>query len=145
MAIIGAGFSGIAAAVALRQQGDRGLRHLRKGAGIGGTWWHNRYPGAEVDLESHIYSFSFERRDWSRTHAGLARAARTTSSDVADKWDLPRRVRFNEAVQDVWWSDDDQTYTIVTTSSGESITAQFTAVISAVGFLNIPVVPPFAR
>ena len=142
VAIIGAGFSGIAAAVALRNKGIEDFVIFEKAPGIGGTWWSNRYPGAEVDLESHVYSFSYERSDWSRTHAGW-RELQDYLSDVADKWDLPRRVRFNEAVQDVRWSDTDQTYTVVTTSGDDH--GEFTAVISAVGFLNIPVMPPFAR
>jgi cation diffusion facilitator CzcD-associated flavoprotein CzcO len=142
VAIIGAGFSGIAAAVALRRKGIEGFVIFEQAPGLGGTWWHNRYPGAEVDLESHIYSFSFERHDWTRTHADW-RELLGYLEGVADKWDLPRRIRFSETVQDVSWSDADHTYT-VRTSSGDDHGA-FTAVISAVGFLNIPVVPPFAR
>jgi cation diffusion facilitator CzcD-associated flavoprotein CzcO len=142
VAVIGAGFSGIAAAVALRRKGIEDFVIFEKAPALGGTWWHNRYPGAEVDLESHIYSFSFERHDWTRTHADW-RELLGYLEDVADKWDLPRRILFNEAVVDVSWSDDDHTHT-VTTSSGADHGA-FTAVISAVGFLNIPVLPPFAR
>lgn len=142
VAIIGAGFSGIAAAVTLRRKGIEDFVIFEQAPGLGGTWWHNRYPGAEVDLESHIYSFSFEHHDWTRTHADWRELLRYLEG-VADKWDLPRRIRFNEAVQDVSWSDDQHTYT-VTTSSGTDHGA-FTAVISAVGFLNIPVLPPFAR
>jgi cation diffusion facilitator CzcD-associated flavoprotein CzcO len=142
VAIIGAGFSGIAAAVALRRKGIEDFVIFEQAPGLGGTWWHNRYPGAEVDLESHIYSFSFERHDWTRTHADW-RELLGYLEGVADKWDLPRRIRFNETVQEVDWSDTDHTYT-VTTSSGVDRGA-FTAVISAVGFLNIPLLPPFAR
>jgi cation diffusion facilitator CzcD-associated flavoprotein CzcO len=142
VAIIGAGFSGIAAAVALRRKGIEDFVIFEKAPALGGTWWHNRYPGAEVDLESHIYSFSFERHDWTRTHADW-RELLGYLEGVADKWDLPRRILFNEAVQDVAWSDDEHTYAL-TTNSGVDHGA-FTAVISAVGFLNIPVLPPFAR
>jgi cyclohexanone monooxygenase len=142
VAIIGAGFSGIAAAVALRRKGIEDFVIFEKAQALGGTWWHNRYPGAEVDLESHIYSFSFERHDWTRTHADW-RELLGYLEGVAEKWDLPRRIRFNEAVLDVSWSDDEHTYTVTTDSGIDN--GAFTAVISAVGFLNIPVVPPFAR
>lgn len=142
VAIIGAGFSGIAAAVALRKKGIEDFVIFEQAPGLGGTWWHNRYPGAEVDLESHIYSFSFERHDWTRTHADW-RELLGYLEGVAAKWDLPRRIRFDETVQDVSWSDAEHTYT-VTTSSGVDHGA-FTAVISAVGFLNVPLLPPFAR
>ena len=78
VAVIGAGFSGIAAAVALKKRGIEDFVIFESADGIGGTWWKNRYPGAEVDLESHIYSFSFERADWSRevTEMGGHRVAR---------------------------------------------------------------------
>ncbi|HKV22048.1 MAG TPA: NAD(P)/FAD-dependent oxidoreductase [Mycobacterium sp.] len=142
VAIIGAGFSGIAAAVALRRKGIEDFVIFEKAPALGGTWWHNRYPGAEVDLESHIYSFSFERHDWTRTHADW-RELLGYLEGVADKWDLPRRIRFNEAVEDVAWCDHEHTYTVSTSSGVDH--GPFTAVISAVGFLNIPVVPPFAR
>ena len=142
VAIIGAGFSGIAAAVALRRKGIEDFVIFEQAAGLGGTWWHNRYPGAEVDLESHIYSFSFERHDWTRTHADWQELLGYLEG-VADKWDLPRRIRFSETVQDVSWSDTTHIYTVSTSSGTDH--GEFTAVISAVGFLNVPLLPPFAR
>lgn len=142
VAVIGAGFSGLAAAIALRKKGIDDFVIFEQAPAIGGTWWHNRYPGAEVDLESHIYSFSYERHDWSRTHADW-REIHSYLVDVARKWDLPRRIRFNETVQSVCWSDTEHTYTLATSSGADH--GVFTAVISAVGFLNIPVIPPFAR
>jgi cation diffusion facilitator CzcD-associated flavoprotein CzcO len=142
VAIIGAGFSGIAAAIALRRRGIEDFTIFEKSAGVGGTWWLNRYPGAEVDLESHIYSFSYERYDWTRTHAGW-QELQGYLHHVARKWNLMDRVILNEKVEDVSWSDTGQDYTLATASGIDY--GRFTAVISAVGFLNIPLVPPFAR
>jgi cation diffusion facilitator CzcD-associated flavoprotein CzcO len=142
VAIIGAGFSGLAAAMALLRKGIDEFVIFERENGIGGTWWHTRYPGAEVDLESHIYSFSHERNDWSRTHADWREIQRYLER-VADKWDIPRHIRFNEAVLDVSWSDGDHTYAVTTASGSDH--GVFTAVVSAVGFLNIPIYPPFAR
>ena len=142
VAIIGSGFSGIAAAIALKKQGIEDFTIFEQSPGIGGTWWHNRYPGAEVDLESHIYSFSFERYDWTRTHAGW-REIQGYLEYVVGKWGLFEKIRFEEKVETVTWSDKDRHYDI-TTSSGTDY-RPFTAVISAVGFLNIPLLPPFAR
>ncbi|MBU8830950.1 flavin-containing monooxygenase [Mycolicibacterium goodii] len=142
VAIIGSGFSGIAAAIALRKRGIEDFVIFEQAPALGGTWWHNRYPGAEVDLESHIYSFSFERYDWTRTHAGWAEL-QGYLNHVADKWDLRRRMKFDVKVTDVHWSDTEHTYTVRTASGDDH--GQFTAVISAVGFLNIPLIPPFAR
>lgn len=142
VAIIGAGFSGMAAAIALQRKGITDYVILEQADGVGGTWWHNRYPGAEVDLESHIYSFSFERSDWTRTHATWDEL-QAYLERVARKWGLMDHLRLGEKVESVIWSDQSKTYR-VETSSGDDL-GEFNAVISAVGFLNIPLIPPFAR
>jgi cation diffusion facilitator CzcD-associated flavoprotein CzcO len=65
--IVGAGFGGIAAAIELTRHGFTDLTILERSPAIGGTWFHNTYPGAACDVPSHLYSFSFaKRRDWSR-------------------------------------------------------------------------------
>ncbi len=65
VAIIGAGFGGIAAAIALQREHDVFL--IDRAHDVGGTWLLNDYPGAACDVPSHLYSFSFEqRRHWPR-------------------------------------------------------------------------------
>ena len=142
VAIIGAGFSGIAAAVALKKHGIDDFVVFERSPGLGGTWRHNTYPGAEVDLESHIYSFSFERYDWTRTHAGWQELLAYLHY-VAHKWNLVPHMQFNEEVRHVAWSDDRQDYTVATASQVDH--GRFDYVISAVGFLNTPAKPPFVR
>ncbi|MEO8967954.1 MAG: NAD(P)/FAD-dependent oxidoreductase [Solirubrobacteraceae bacterium] len=67
VAIIGAGFGGIAAAIELRSHGLTDVTILEAADDLGGTWFHNHYPGAACDVPSHLYSYSFaQRRDWSR-------------------------------------------------------------------------------
>lgn len=141
VAIIGSGFSGIAAAVALTRKGVDYVI-FEAADGIGGTWWKNRYPGAEVDLESHVYSFSFARSDWTRTHAGW-RELQQYLERTADEWGITERVRLGEKVEEVRWNGSRATWTVQTSSGTEN--GEFAAVISAVGFLNIPLYPPFAR
>ncbi|MDP4026027.1 NAD(P)/FAD-dependent oxidoreductase [Methylobacterium sp. NEAU 140] len=69
--IVGAGFSGIAMAIRCRQAGIGPIRVIEKGAGIGGTWRENTYPGAACDVPSHLYSLSFApKTDWTRLYAG---------------------------------------------------------------------------
>ena len=71
--VIGAGPGGMCTAIKLREAGIEDFVVLEKASGVGGTWWHNRYPGAECDVQSHLYSFSFEQKnDWSRPFAGQA-------------------------------------------------------------------------
>jgi cation diffusion facilitator CzcD-associated flavoprotein CzcO len=71
--IIGAGGDAICMAINLQRAGIEDFIMLEKARGIGGTWWHNQYPGAECDVQSHLYSYSFEPKfDWSRPFAGQA-------------------------------------------------------------------------
>src|SRR3546814_17012850 len=69
VAIVGSGFGGIAMAVKLKARTDAEFVIFEQDSGIGGTWWQNRYPGCEVDIPSHVYSCSFVKWDWPRTHA----------------------------------------------------------------------------
>ena len=142
VAVIGAGFSGIAAGVALQRQGITDFTIFEASSGVGGTWWHNRYPGAEVDLESQIYSFSFAPADWSRNYAGRGELQRYLEK-VVDSFGLRRHLVLNERVESVTWADDRGAYEIAT-GSGRAHGA-FQAVISAVGFLSVPRIPVLAR
>ena len=73
VAVIGAGLSGLAAAVRLLREGRRDFLVLERAARIGGTWRDNTYPGAACDVPSHLYSFSFAPNpDWSRSFSGQA-------------------------------------------------------------------------
>src|SRR5579862_9697802 len=67
IAIIGTGFAGLGMAIRLRQTGVTDFVVLEKAASVGGTWRDNHYPGCACDVQSHLYSFSFEPNpDWSR-------------------------------------------------------------------------------
>ncbi|MFI5980687.1 flavin-containing monooxygenase [Streptomyces sp. NPDC051555] len=68
--VVGAGFSGIGAAIRLRQAGLRDVLVLEKGAQLGGTWRENTYPGCACDVPSTLYSYSFTPgAAWSRVFA----------------------------------------------------------------------------
>jgi 4-hydroxyacetophenone monooxygenase len=60
--IIGAGMSGLLAGIRLKQAGIP-FTIVERAADVGGTWWHNTYPGCRVDSPNHIYSYSFEPTD----------------------------------------------------------------------------------
>src|SRR3954465_5393131 len=67
VAIIGAGFGGIAMAIELRRHGIHDVVILERGPELGGTWLYNDYPGAACDVPSLFYQFSFaQRTDWPR-------------------------------------------------------------------------------
>jgi cation diffusion facilitator CzcD-associated flavoprotein CzcO len=57
--ILGAGMSGLAMASALKRAGRHDFLVIEKNPGLGGTWWNNRYPGAQVDVPAPLYSLSF--------------------------------------------------------------------------------------
>ena len=96
--ILGAGMSGLCMGVRLVQAGVRSFTILEKAAGLGGTWWDNTYPGAQCDVRSHLYSFSFEPNpDWSRVYAPQAEIL-AYMQRVAQKWDLHDHIRLNTAL-----------------------------------------------
>src|SRR5437016_495195 len=70
VAIIGAGFSGIGAAIKLKQAGIEDFVLVEERDDVGGVWKVNTYPGVAVDITSFTYSFPFEPNpDWSRVFA----------------------------------------------------------------------------
>ena len=98
MAIIGAGFGGMAAAVALRRSGIDDLVLIEADDGVGGTWRRNTYPGAACDIQSHLYSFSFaQNRSWSRPYARQPEILAYLES-VADAMDLRRHLMLGTRV-----------------------------------------------
>ena len=77
IAIIGAGFAGIGAAVQLKKAGIESFTIFERSSEVGGTWRDNTYPGAACDVPSHVYSLSFEQNpNWSRRYA--------TSSEIQE-------------------------------------------------------------
>ena len=68
--IIGAGFSGLGAAITLQKDGYTDFLVLERGNNVGGTWRVNTYPGAACDVPSHLYSYSFApNRGWTRSYS----------------------------------------------------------------------------
>ena len=98
--IVGAGFGGLYAAQAARHGAQGG--GARSGAGVGGTWWANRYPGARVDIQSLEYSYSFseplqQQWHWSERYASQPELLRY-ANHVADRFDLRRDIHLNTRV-----------------------------------------------
>lgn len=135
--IVGAGLGGIAAAVKLKRAGFDDFVVFEAEDGPGGTWWRNTYPGAEVDVHSALYSFSFASRNWTRTHAGQAELLRYIE-DVIDAEHIRSHFRFGVRVLDACWQDDAHRYR-VTLSTGDTVEAD--VLVSAVGFLSDPKFP----
>lgn len=131
--IIGAGSAGLCMGVQLKKAGIDNFVILEKGEGIGGTWQHNSYPGAECDVQSHLYSFSFEQKnDWSRPFAGQQEIL-AYLNHIADTYGLRPHLRLNTAVASAHWQDDSARWK-VTTAAGQELEADI--VVSALGMFN---------
>ena len=137
IAIIGAGFGGISAGITFKNAGITSFTIFEASPRVGGTWWDNQYPGCEVDVASHMYSFPFKRHDWSRTHAKQAELHAYLEETVAE-YGLAPHLRLGVAVERAVWDEATHTYTL-TLGTGESFVCH--VLISAVGFLNVPQYP----
>src|SRR4029079_17570221 len=104
--IIGAGPGGICASIRLKHAGYDDFVVLDKAPSIGGTWFHNRYPGCACDVQSHLYSFSFEiKRDWSRPYATQPEILEYMQHCV-DKYELAPHIRLSTEVTGAFWDDE---------------------------------------
>src|SRR5438045_7885977 len=98
VAVIGAGFSGIGAAIKLDEAGLRDFVVLEEGDGVGGAWHWNSYPGIAVDIPSFSYQFSFEKRsDWSRVYAP-GKELKAYAEHCVDKYGVRDRIRLKTKV-----------------------------------------------
>ena len=136
--IIGTGFGGIAASVALQ---ERGIAHqlLERRPFLGGTWIQNRYPGAAVDVQSPLYSLSFEPYDWSRLFAEGDELAAYTEH-VLTKYGIRERTRTDAAVVSLDWDDEARCWR-ASLKGGDVVCAR--SVVNASGALSTPVIPDF--
>jgi 4-hydroxyacetophenone monooxygenase len=139
--VIGTGFSGLLAAIKLKQAGIA-YTVIEKNDDVGGTWLENTYPGCGVDTPTHLYSLSFaQRADWSRYFAKRDEINRYLN-DVAEEHDLRSSIRFGTEVESATWDEERQLWRVeVRRPDGETETLDANAVISGVGFLNRPSVP----
>jgi cation diffusion facilitator CzcD-associated flavoprotein CzcO len=135
--IIGAGFSGLGMGIRLKRAGVDDFVILEQGAEVGGTWRDNTYPGAGCDVQSHLYSFSFEPNpDWSRAFATQPEI-QAYLVRCAEKYGLRPHLRFGVTVTGGRFDEDAGVWTL-STSAGE-LRARF--VVSACGGLSRPAYP----
>ncbi len=138
VAILGAGFGGLCMAIKLREAGNDNFLILEKGSDVGGTWYFNHYPGAACDVQSHMYSFSFEgKADWSRRYAGFAEIHQYIL-DTTEKYGLRPFVRFNQVVNEARYDEATARWTI-RTQNGDTIVARH--FVMATGPLHVPSIP----
>ncbi len=135
--IIGAGISGIGAAIRLRQLGITDFVVLEQATEIGGTWRANTYPGCACDVPSALYSFSFAPNpEWTRLFAEQPEIHEYIESTAAAH-EIPQHIHFGVEMSNSRWSESAQRWTVET--SGGTCTAKF--VIAAAGPWNEPLIP----
>jgi cation diffusion facilitator CzcD-associated flavoprotein CzcO len=138
IAIIGAGFAGIGAAIQLLRAGIDSFTIFERAGEIGGTWRDNSYPGAACDVPSHVYSLSFEPNpDWSRAFAGSGEI-QAYLLRLVEKWGLRARLRLDTEIVDARFDEAAGSWTL-STSDDDTLAAR--VVISAVGGLVDPASP----
>jgi 4-hydroxyacetophenone monooxygenase len=138
--IVGAGASGIAAALTFKSAGFA-VTVLEQHDQAGGVWHENRYPNVGVDTPSHLYSFLWARHDWSRFFAAGEEVLEYLQR-IADEFGVTCDIRFNTTVlQSVYSEADHQWTTTARRADGTRYTIKSNFVISAVGAFNPPKYP----
>jgi cation diffusion facilitator CzcD-associated flavoprotein CzcO len=141
VAIIGAGFGGLAAAHHLALAGIDDTVIFERSDGVGGTWRANSYPGAACDVPSHLYSLSFApKADWSRSYAPQPEILAYVE-DCYDRLDVRRKVRTGTAIVGATWQEAEQRWRL-RTAAGDAHEAR--VVVSAIGMFHTPVAPHIA-
>jgi 4-hydroxyacetophenone monooxygenase len=139
VAIIGAGISGMAAAVKL---GELGIPYtvLERHDHIGGTWLENSYPGCGVDTPSALYSFSFAPNDWSKYFA-LRDEIRDYLEVVGQRYGIEENVRFHTEVVSARYDADRQLWRLQIRDPDGDHEIEAAVLISAVGAFTRPKMP----
>ena len=134
--MIGAGLAGVGMAARLKRA-RIDFTVYEKYAGPGGVWWANTYPGCEVDVPSHAYSYSFMRYPWSRTCARQPELQASVQATI-DRLRMGDRFRYSTRVESVEWHDERALYRVTVEGGGQE---EFDVVVSCVGMLDVPNMP----
>lgn len=135
--IIGSGFSGLLAAIRLKQRKVDDFLILERSSGLGGTWRDNSYPGAEVDVPTGLYSLSFVPYPFRKRYAPQSELLDYTNH-IIDKFDLRRSAKTGQSVTRLTF-DEGRCLWHVAVASGERYLARF--IIDTSGVLANPRTP----
>ena len=136
--ILGAGFGGLCMAIQMRQQGNDNFVVLEKAGDVGGTWRDNSYPGCACDVQSHMYSFSFEgKSDWTKRYAPW-NEIQDYILKTTEKYGIRPFCRFNQEVTAAKFDEATALWT-VTTAAGDAFVCRHFVLAS--GPLHVPQIP----
>ena len=137
--VIGGGFGGLLAAARLREAGVKDIRIIEKGGDFGGTWYWNRYPGAQCDIESYIYLPLLEETGYlPKEKYSFGPEIRAHARRIGETFDLYSAACFQTEISELRWLEDEARW-LVTTNRGDRMTARY--VVMSNGPLNRPKLP----
>jgi cyclohexanone monooxygenase len=124
-AFVGGGFAGLVTGARLVEAGITDVRIVEKGGDFGGTWYWNRYPGAQCDTASMVYMPLLEetghRPSEKYAHAPeiLAQCQR-----IGRQYGLYDNALFHTEVEDLAW-DEARSVWVIKTNRGDAFTASY--------------------
>ncbi len=137
--LIGGGFGGLQAGARLRDAGVKDIRIIEKGGDFGGTWYWNRYPGAQCDVESYCYLPLLEELNYvPKEKYSYAREILLHSANIGKHFNLYDGALFQTEVTGLTWDDSNARW-IVSTNRGDAIKARFVSMAN--GPLHRPKLP----
>ena len=138
--VIGAGVSGLCAAINLQMLGIN-FEVVERNSTVGGVWWENHYPGAGVDTPNHLYSYSFAPYDWQKYFC-LRDELHAYLEHVCDNFEVRNNIRFDTGVERIEYQESRQKWLVtLRLPDGTSQQTEANVVISAAGIFNPPVFP----
>jgi 4-hydroxyacetophenone monooxygenase len=140
-AVVGAGMSGIIAAHRLQQAGVE-VTVLDKDAGVGGTWFENRYPGCRVDVENHLYAYAeAQTPDWPQHHSTQP-VLLDYFEACCDHFSLRERLRLSTEVVQARWDEPASQWELTLRRPGTAPAIErYELLVCATGQLNRPLLP----
>lgn len=137
--LIGGGFGGLQAGARLRDAGIKDIKIIEKGGAFGGTWYWNRYPGAQCDIEAYCYLPLLEELNYvPKEKYAFAREILDHSEAIGQHFDLHDCALFQTEVTELRWDESIERW-IVSTNRGDAIKARFVSMAN--GPLHRPKLP----
>ncbi|HWF54831.1 MAG TPA: NAD(P)/FAD-dependent oxidoreductase [Solirubrobacteraceae bacterium] len=137
--VVGTGFAGLGMAIKLKEAGEDDFVVLEKAQSVGGTWRENTYPGCACDVQSHLYSFSFEPNPtWSRMFASQPEI-RAYLEHCTDKYGVRPHLRFDSEITSAEYDEALRLWRVVVNGGERRYTAR--VLVAGFGPLSRPELP----
>ena len=137
--VVGGGFGGLLAATRLQKAGITNIRIVEKAGDFAGTWYWNRYPGAQCDIESYMYLPLLEETGYiPKERYSFAPEIQEHAQRIGKHFHLYERACFQTQIKEARWDEKASRWT-VTTDRGDFFETRF--IVMSSGPLNRPKLP----